>query len=101
MKVIARIPALQPVIADGDALVVARADTAAASPASPAATTRRSRRRRTGSRFPVASVTVLAILAGFVWSLASWNESRRLERARADRVARLQGVQSTPGTTAR
>jgi len=105
VKVIARIPALEPTAdapppgvdpANGPAIAPE-----AAAPAADEGPPRRPRRRSGRSRFPIGSVTVLAILAAFAWSMASWNETRRLERARADRIARVQAAQSTPGTTAR
>lgn len=108
VKVIARIPALDSVVAVAPLAI--EATTAAEAPSAASANApgsvlasapARPRRRHSGSRFPFGSVAVLAILAAFAWSLASWNECRRIERARAERIARVQGFQATPGTTAR
>jgi hypothetical protein len=43
-------------------------------------------------------VLTLAILAAVVWSLASWNDTRRAEHSRLERLARTQpaaGIQET------
>ncbi|MBM4010060.1 MAG: hypothetical protein FJ286_01580 [Planctomycetes bacterium] len=99
MKVIARIPALEP-NADpaprGMDPPATGVDDALVDPGR-----RLPRRRRSQRQFPIASVTVLALLAAFAWSMVSWNESRRLERARAERVARVQASQAPPGTMSR
>jgi hypothetical protein len=96
VKVIARIPAL-------DSPTVA-----AASPADspqPAARSRTPLRRREASaarpRFPGVSVSVLAVLAVVVWMVASWNDGRRLARARQERMARIQAFEAASGTVAR
>lgn len=105
VKVIARIPALAPTaeaMPPGvDSAITPTIAPEAAAPAGDDGPPRRPRRRTGRTRFPIGSVTVLAILAAFAWSMASWNETRRLERARADRIARVQAVQATPGTTSR
>jgi len=103
VKVIARIPALDEVVATTRFDV----EVPPASTPSPAPAVTRSRgstRPRRGncrSGFPVGSIVVLTLLATFAWSLASWNESRRIERARAERIARVQGVTANPGTIPR
>lgn len=97
MKVIARIPAL-------DSPTVA-----AASPADPPplpATRSGPRLRRPEAsasrpRFPGVSVSLLAVLAVVVWMVASWNDGRRLARARQERIARIQAFEAASGTVAR
>lgn len=84
MKVLARIPLLDPSEASPTA-------------APPAMEPRHIRRRRQGRPFPVASVAVLALLAVMAWSLATWNDARRLHR---HRLARTQQATAT-GTVAR
>jgi hypothetical protein len=108
MKVLARFPAL-----DAAAITIAgsAAVQAAAEPPAPAviptttieASSRRPRTpvRRQRSPFPGGSVVALAVLAGIVWTLASWNDARRAERSRAERLARMQSTFSSPGTLAR
>lgn len=85
MKVLARIPLLDP----------SEASPPAASAVS--AEPRPIARRRRGGPFPVASVAVLALLAAMAWSLATWNDARRLQR---HRLARTQQAMAT-GTVAR
>lgn len=105
VKVIARIPALAPTAEATppgvDPVVTPTITPEAAAPDGDASPPRRRTRRHGRSHFPIGSVTVLAILAAFAWSMASWNETRRLERARAERIARVQAAQATPGTTSR
>ena len=47
------------------------------------------------------SVSLLAALAVAVWMLASWNDGRRLARARQERIARIQAFESASETVAR
>jgi hypothetical protein len=47
------------------------------------------------------SVSVLAVLAVVVWMVASWNDGRRLARARQERIARIQAFEAASGTVAR
>lgn len=47
------------------------------------------------------SVSLLAVLAVAVWMLASWNDGRRLARARQERIARIQAFESASETVAR
>ena len=106
MKVLARFPTL-------DAAAITIAGSAAALPADeplpPAAVTtttktsglrQRTPARRQRSLFPGGSIVALAIVAGIVWTLASWNDARRAARSRAERLARMQSF-SSPGTLAR
>lgn len=97
MKVIARIPAL-------DSPTVAAASPAHPPP-QPAIRARTALRRREASasrpRFPGVSVSVLAVLAVVVWMVASWNDGRRLARARQERIARTQAFEAASGTVAR
>jgi len=85
MKVLARFPALESVettvCADDarPALAPVAADFAT-DPQPDAAPRRR-------GRFPGWSITSLAILAAIVWSLAAWNDARRLEQHRLERLA--------------
>lgn len=46
-------------------------------------------------------MSVLAVLAVAVWMLASWNDGRRLARARQERMARIQAFEAASGTVAR
>lgn len=85
MKVLARIPLLDP----------SEASPPVAAP--PRVEPRGSSRRRRHRPFPVASVAVLAVLAAMAWSLATWNDARRLHR---HRLARTQQSAAT-GTVAR
>ena len=97
MKVIARIPSLAPEAPDHRPPCAThdREPIAAPVPRGDA------RRRRVRPTFPGVSVTVLAVLAAVVWTLASWNDGRRLERARQERIARMQSFQPAPDTVAR
>lgn len=103
MKVIARIPALadtaasQPVAARHDH--AEEAATKSPSPCRPSG--RPARLRQPRSAFPTASVSVLAVLAVIVWTLASWNDARRLERTRQERLARFHAPVTTPETFSR
>lgn len=97
MKVIARIPVLEsPTVVSAPAL---------APPTKPVPRPRTSPRAREASarrpRFPGVSVSVLAVLAVAVWMLASWNDGRRLARARQERMARIQAFEAASGTVAR
>ena len=62
---------------------------------------RRQRRRRRGPRFPFGSVAALAVIAALAWSLASWNDGRRAEHSRLERLARMQSFSPPAGTVAR
>lgn len=97
MKVIARIPVLEsPAVAAAPALDP---------PQQPSPMARPPRRAREAPaprpRFPGVSVSVLAVLAVAVWMLASWNDGRRLARARQERMARIQAFEAASGTVAR
>jgi len=46
-------------------------------------------------------VGLLAAVAVAVWMLASWNDGRRLARARQERMARIQAFEAATGTVAR
>ncbi|MGI9178166.1 MAG: hypothetical protein ACR2IT_09965 [Pirellulales bacterium] len=61
----------------------------------------RQRQRRSGPRFPLGSVAALAVIAALAWSLASWNDGRRAEHSRLERLARMQSPPTTAGTVAR
>jgi hypothetical protein len=97
VKVIARIPSLEPEATDQRVPCAPPSEPVLADAGSGAD----GRRRRGRPRFPAASVAVLTLLAAVVWSLASWNDGRRLERARQERIARMQAFQPGPGTVAR
>lgn len=97
MRVLARFPALRDRPADSRAVpdgsppaATIQADDGAHAP--PAAARRRP---RTG---PVAA---LAILAAIAWSMAAWNDSRRLARSRLERLAQGRTADAAPGTVAR
>jgi hypothetical protein len=97
VKVIARIPLLEsPAVAAAPALDP---------PTQRPPRDRPPRRAREASalrpRFPGVSVSVLAVLAVVVWMLASWNDGRRLARARQERMARIQAFEAASGTVAR
>jgi hypothetical protein len=87
MKVLARFPALESVATT----VCAEDARPAMAPGSPDLATDpppdAAPRRRGRGRFPGWSVTSLAILAAIVWSLAAWNDARRLEQHRLERLA--------------
>lgn len=98
MKLLARFPALDSDSAASCAVdreATAVRDDAPACPRAAAAT------RRVGGRLPGGSITALAILAAIVWSLASWNDARRLERSRQERLAAGRLPAATQGTVAR
>ena len=104
MKVLARIPALE---TNAAAFTAAATGEAAVSPSAagmqdespclPAS--RRTRSVRRG--FPSGSVLTLAILAAVAWSLASWNDARRAERGRLERLARTQPAATSTETISR
>jgi hypothetical protein len=120
MKILAHIPALvsEPaatpwaeagrVAAEDPAMCsVVQSPSSSASAADPAAPIarpansspeRRQRRRRPSPRFPFGSVAALAAIAALAWSLASWNDGRRAEHSRLERLARMQSF-STPAPT--
>lgn len=123
MKILARIPALEPLptscAAPACAGVVPTVQQAVAqspppsepteaSPASgprpafpPSPSVSRQRHRRSGPRFPLGSVAALAVIAALAWSLASWNDGRRAEHSRLERLARMQSPPTPAGTVAR
>lgn len=89
MKVLARFPALESVATtvcaeDARPAMGPAAPDLAADPPPEDVPFRRPRGR---CRFPGWSVTSLAILAAIVWSLAAWNDARRLEQHRLERLA--------------
>lgn len=89
MKVLARFPALESAAAavcteDAHVPTDVQAPDLADHPPSAATPPRRLRVR---GRFSGWSVTTLAILAAIVWSLAAWNDARRLEQHRLERLA--------------
>lgn len=92
MKVISRIPAL-------DSPTVAAPPTPI--PARPRTSPRHRATSATRPRFPGVSVSLLAVLAVAIWMLASWNDGRRLARARQERMARIQAFEAASGTVAR
>ncbi len=101
MKVLARIPAIDtnaPALA-GVAVGEAPLSPAAAGMPEVSRPHRAPPRARfTRSGFPFGSVLTLAILAAVVWSLASWNDTRRAEHSRLERLSRTQpaaGIQET------
>jgi len=97
VKVIARIPALDsPTV---EAPSVADQPPVAAPRSQPSPRRREASRRR--PRFPGVSVGLLMLLAVAVWMLASWNDGRRLARARQERIARIQAFEAAAGTVAR
>ncbi|MFM8735546.1 MAG: hypothetical protein ACKOC8_10170 [Pirellulales bacterium] len=91
MKVLACIPLLDSPVAPPEAAAPTPASTMGADTPRPCV-----RRRTQAGRFPLASVAILAVLATLAWSLATWNDARRLHR---HRLARMQ--QTTTGTVAR
>ena len=107
MKVLARIPALDadgasgPHAADAIAAEAPQQHDADRLRSSPAPFTRRRAGRRPRSRFPTASIMALAVLASIAWSLASWNDARRAERSRQERLARMHPPVSSSGTVSR
>jgi len=97
VKVIARIPALLAPSVEAPPSMVAVAESAPR--ARPAPRRREASGRRPG--FPAVSVGLLAVIAVAVWMLASWNDGRRLARARQERIARIQAFEAATGTVAR
>ena len=101
MKVLARIPAIDTSAPALTAVVVGEALVSPAAAGMPEVSRPRRAPPRAGfirSGFPVGSVLTLAILAAVVWSLASWNDARRAEHSRLERLARAQpaaGIQET------
>jgi hypothetical protein len=97
VKVIARIPALDSQAVEAPPCTDGPAESALRSGASPR------RREAFGRRpgFPAVSVGLLAAVAVAVWMLASWNDGRRLARARQERMARIQAFEAATGTVAR
>lgn len=55
--------------------------------------------RRRQPPFPTRPVIALGLLAAFAWSLASWNEFRRVARNRQERLARVSQTFSPQATT--
>ncbi len=101
MKVLARIPAIDTNAPALTAVAVGEAPVppaAAGMPEVPRPHRAPPRARFTRSGFPFGSVLTLAILAAVVWSLASWNDTRRAEHSRLERLSRTQpaaGIQET------
>jgi hypothetical protein len=101
MKVIARIPLVpQPLTVRSSAAGVEE-PAAVVTPAPRKRAAPQARRRGARPRFPAASVTALALLAAVAWSLATWNDARRAERSRLERLARMHAPTATAGTLAR
>jgi hypothetical protein len=101
MKVIARIP-LMPPAAEVQPFVAAIGEpTAGATPAPQARAAPDPRRRGARPHFPAASITALALLAAAAWSLATWNDARRAERSRLERLARMHAPAATEETLSR
>jgi len=99
VKVIARIPALHsPTI---QASPPPQAPLPTPLPSRPRETSRHRTASAARPRFPAVSVSLLAVLAVVVWMLASWNDGRRLARARQERIARIQAFEAASGTVAR
>lgn len=98
-KVLARIPSL----VDAGPPEAGPAAERIASPDPAPAPSPRDPRRRAASRqrFPVRSIFALAVLAATAWGLASWNDARRFERNRLERLARMQSFTAGEGTVAR
>jgi hypothetical protein len=94
MKILARIPELVP--QPSAMSTAAPVPQPAKSPTAPVR-----RQRRPGSRFPFASVAALAGIAAVAWSLASWNDGRRAEQSRLERLARMQSFSTSARTVAR
>lgn len=100
MQVIARIPDIGTFQAEPgvpDALPATAVEPVAAPPGEPKA----SRPRSSRSRFPMGSVMALAIVAMVAWMLASWNDGRRAERGRVERLARMRSAPITTDTLQR
>ena len=93
-KVLARIPSLS----DVGTPEAAPAEAAASAPPAPREPRRRAAHRH---RFPVRSILVLAVFAATAWGLATWNDARRFERNRLERLARIQSFTAGEGTVAR
>jgi hypothetical protein len=47
------------------------------------------------------SVMALAVMATVVWALASWNDGRRAEHSRMERLARMRPATTTTDTLQR
>lgn len=104
MKVLARIPAIDTSAPALTAVAVGEALESPAATGMPEVSRPRRappRARFTRSGFPAGSVLTLAILAAVVWSLASWNDTRRAEHSRLERLARAQPAAAIPGTMSR
>jgi hypothetical protein len=104
MKVLARIPAIDTNAPALTAVVVGEAPLSPAAAGMPEVSRPRRappRARFTRSGFPSGSVLTLAILAAVVWSLASWNDTRRAEHSRLERLARAQPAAAIPETISR
>lgn len=97
MKVIARIPALESPTVEASP----PPDSPTQTPPRPRTIRRRLEACGSRPRFPGVSVSLLAVLAVAVWMLASWNDGRRLARARQERIARIQAFESASETVAR
>ncbi len=97
MKVIARIPALESPTVEASP----SPDPPTQTPPRPRTTPRRLEACASRPRFPGVSVSLLAVLALAVWMLASWNDGRRLARARQERIARIQAFEAASETVAR
>ena len=101
MNVLARIPAIDTNAPALTAVVVGEAPLSPAAAGMPEVSRPRRappRARFTRSGFPSGSVLTLAILAAVIWSLASWNDARRAEHSRLERLSRTQpaaGIQET------
>ncbi len=101
MKVLARIPAIDTNAPALTAVAVGEAPVPPAAAGMPEVSRphrAQPRARFTRSGFPFGSVLTLAILAAVVWSLASWNDTRRAEHSRLERLSRTQpaaGIQET------
>lgn len=97
MHVLARIPDI-----GADQAAAGAADgvpVTAVKPAPTPAPCRRPRASRT--RFPMGSVMALAVMATVVWALASWNDGRRAEHSRMERLARMRPATTTTDTLQR
>jgi hypothetical protein len=99
MKVLARIPLMSPAPAPHPHVVALDEPVPPVLPPARLPASSRARARR--PRFPTVSVTALALMAAAAWSLATWNDARRAERSRLERLARMHAPTAAAETVAR
>jgi len=101
MKVLARIPLMPPAAAPQPPAGAAAGSLEPVMPTARPRSTALRRSRPHRPRFPAVSVVALAGVAALAWSLATWNDARRAERSRLERLARMDAPAAAVETMAR